>query len=1222
MRKTTLWSIALAMIFLIITFPFYVADAYAVNSIIDTVRPYGSTNTTGFMRGSDTLSITARALVLGVPEAEVANSLTVDFGTTPESFQNCEALGSDWYRCLYQRELLNMPGGTYTGNVILNAQDCAGACTKPVRISVDRLPPSFSSFTIAPSKTNEDNVTVDYSANDEACLNCQDLCAGIKAVLIYPSNDYSNILKTIEVNQSSNAPSGCADTRTFKMPVGNLPSGNYSICIAGLDNAGNINITPNTCTNLVIAREPPAIETPKIVDESGSLLTFLPGTGINAKVQAQVEVPYADLERAVVDLSGFQLENQTMACGKEEESRKWNCSARFLALLPSESTTQQISIFAYDDAGNEISEQFVFGLQADEQEPELQMLRTNYMFNNTPFLGPENNKIFLDLAETQSGFSKNFTYAENFNEYFDVPASDLYQAGCDKKAGIWTCHWPGIDLKQAAGEEAVLGFQAFDDVSNKATFSKRVAIDTTPPDIAGVEVHTQNTYPAIGAGENIVIRANITEDSAMVNQNGDFNIYLDLSMLEGGEGMRKADSCELINVSYIQGTIYNGSHWKCSWIIRGVRESHYWRPVINASDITGNQKEYYDTPLYIAYPDPNTGEMSYIPKTHIDVLPTEENVSNYWKVEMGTPSPASIDKQILPIVSPFVYVPLEFTSIQGSPELLQVSLEWCENDGTASEISIFPDIPEASNIELRIARGIYKDTDLLRYNCQVGIVSLVGGRITQKEIDNVTVGVGLYNMPLGRFDKNVKDKVDEVYEAVTSDFFKVLDFLKKTLDWINFLCQIYYLIANTLALFHMSELNAHIQTAICEDASLLILAPICTPISEGVRSASDGVSIGVGGIDKFMRPLCEFAYCRLKGWQSKYHEIIETMTPQAAGLFQNLGEGVEVPGGNSGQAEAGGGGGDLQAGGGPTEGETASAATRFITGSTTEDGGGGGGMVSLGNLRNTYESVSQEARDTTSNIGSRLSQALESSGENKEGGAMTGNINEIVERLTEKWADLDISPGEASEKTKEAAENAGEELNLGARKALGAMGAILANFVQFWPADMRESLILSTVFLCLPGVVYNIEKYRQIECAYGLCLIQTSALEGPLKACEEMHGLQTCLAVKGEIFNIIPYMATLDNIEAFLKSVFHDPVSFATFFTGTVSCALMGRGKSELNVAAAICKVTNTITNVLNWFTQMMNTWQKVSVLMEEGIDTMYGADMCAAFEEAYEEID
>ncbi len=90
--------------------------------------------------------------------------------------------------------------------------------------------------------------------------------------------------------------------------------------------------------------------------------------------------------------------------------------------------------------------------------------------------------------------------------------------------------------------------------------------------------------------------------------------------------------------------------------------------------------------------------------------------------------------------------------------------------------------------------------------------------------------------------------------------------------------------------------------------------------------------------------------------------------------------------------------------------------------------------------------------------------------------------------------------------------------------------------------NIQDSLVLSTVFVCLPGIVYNLDKYRQIKCLYADCLENGVGNDGlPLTACEDQKAYATCKYVTGEIFAVIPYTALADHFISIVKNIFSNP---------------------------------------------------------------------------------
>lgn len=69
-------------------------------------------------------------------------------------------------------------------------------------------------------------------------------------------------------------------------------------------------------------------------------------------------------------------------------------------------------------------------------------------------------------------------------------------------------------------------------------------------------------------------------------------------------------------------------------------------------------------------------------------------------------------------------------------------------------------------------------------------------------------------------------------------------------------------------------------------------------------------------------------------------------------------------------------------------------------------------------------------------------------------------------------------------------------------------------------SDLKNSIVMSTIKLCGPGVVYNLNKYRQINCEYLQCLKVYSAVGLDVANCEAMKSSKVCSIVVGETFEL------------------------------------------------------------------------------------------------------
>ncbi|MBS3113691.1 hypothetical protein J4448_01195 [Candidatus Woesearchaeota archaeon] len=93
-------------------------------------------------------------------------------------------------------------------------------------------------------------------------------------------------------------------------------------------------------------------------------------------------------------------------------------------------------------------------------------------------------------------------------------------------------------------------------------------------------------------------------------------------------------------------------------------------------------------------------------------------------------------------------------------------------------------------------------------------------------------------------------------------------------------------------------------------------------------------------------------------------------------------------------------------------------------------------------------------------------------------------------------------------------------------------------------SNPQTNLITATLFACLPGIIYSLDKYRQIKCLYADCLQNAVGKEGlPVTACEDQKSYATCKYVTGEIFAFLPWTAVFDHFIGLIKNAMSNPFS-------------------------------------------------------------------------------
>jgi len=111
------------------------------------------------------------------------------------------------------------------------------------------------------------------------------------------------------------------------------------------------------------------------------------------------------------------------------------------------------------------------------------------------------------------------------------------------------------------------------------------------------------------------------------------------------------------------------------------------------------------------------------------------------------------------------------------------------------------------------------------------------------------------------------------------------------------------------------------------------------------------------------------------------------------------------------------------------------------------------------------------------------------------------------------------------------------------------------------PVDVKESIVGSVACMCLPGITYNLEKIRQINCGYAYCLGKRVLEEGiPRSHCSNEKAFLTCNYVVGQIFEIVPFASLVDKYAGIIQEVYANPISSVTILSALICGGNDGKG--------------------------------------------------------------
>ncbi len=156
---------------------------------------------------------------------------------------------------------------------------------------------------------------------------------------------------------------------------------------------------------------------------------------------------------------------------------------------------------------------------------------------------------------------------------------------------------------------------------------------------------------------------------------------------------------------------------------------------------------------------------------------------------------------------------------------------------------------------------------------------------------------------------------------------------------------------------------------------------------------------------------------------------------------------------------------------------------------------------------------------------------------------------------------------------------------------------VLSKSSLFQPAGgIQDNLFLSFAGLCIPGIIKNLNQFREIKCRYVVCL-ENDVKQGlaTVDMCEDLKDILTCKYVFGEIWDIVPFISFYDKIIQKLWELLGDPITFirsAIVITCTLTCPTSGTASGFCSVSSYIIKVTDILSNTIMLGYQLYQEFQ------------------------------
>lgn len=161
--------------------------------------------------------------------------------------------------------------------------------------------------------------------------------------------------------------------------------------------------------------------------------------------------------------------------------------------------------------------------------------------------------------------------------------------------------------------------------------------------------------------------------------------------------------------------------------------------------------------------------------------------------------------------------------------------------------------------------------------------------------------------------------------------------------------------------------------------------------------------------------------------------------------------------------------------------------------------------------------------------------------------------------------------------------------------------------------DVKESIIWSLATVCVPGILYNIRKWQEIECDYGYCLLTYIPAGYPMYVCTENYGYRMCQLVWGQIFNAVPWMQIWQNIMGKIQQNFADPISLIFWIVSMVTGCNVACKPGSPAPPRASCAIMGTLSMI-------GKAVEDVNQIKEQGFFDSVGNGSCARYSEAMDD--
>ncbi len=1098
---------AILMILLILSLPPLFAQSISVTSAS------GSAHIPNFARRGDTLEIVVIADIPGSTSATTAASRVRLYTREGQwvSFDSCTPQSGGFYSCkLRNTEVLR--------NVLRAApfevriMDVSGTNTlvrEPVAITIDSQPPVLLHYNITPSASRSGQTAFSYKAEDYSFeAGDSSACSGILEIRF--------IVDGRVIAREPGQSGACSLSRDI--PHTFSQEGVYRVCAQAVD---FFNQTSSIhCQTYTYDNQPPAITELLIKSLQGFTFTHIPsGTSTQANIAVRI--------RGDVDISTVQADLSALnpALGTRTPTRKSQDLYIFENVEITNPQECRVSVQATDTLGNHAEQVLTCTLPTDARGPQVSEIYTGYGTNGSILLS-EYGSIFVDLEDLDDTGSSGIGF-QQANVFINAGslglASSVKAQNCTSFGNVWTCEFP-VAPKVASGTYTIrVDSATADDLGNKITTPQEatITIDKDGPHIKGMESVTVRhngvtTQDVAVQGDSVTFVVRVKDystASADFSALGGATVFPDCTQTSSGDQL-----CSFSDQVTVTGPTLATT-------------------VFSFKDDAGNEEVL----------------------THqVRVLGLAGSTTpNFWKVREVTCSPSVIDRQVTTLRKMPVYcqAPLELIGSLGTNELPGVIIKQISRGSRAEQAGLqVGDVMMRYNSKSLTTVGEFLQEVVKTNPSQtIAITYERNGTSTQATVVGGNIGINVReNLAVSSTPQIVGADLNGAFKtACTGDLEGYVSDVKVINNGLGTTAPILAITLSTNS-FNTQNITFTCNLQLFTEAGGRFtqspeIEPVTAtigfynnPLGELAKVKQERINSAVREADNFLSwmdnlaKIMEYAEVFCNVWNALVNTVVALTTVLAAldvldnALSWNPALAAGVDGTESvvclsseklRQAVTG----------SPFSKQFAEMANRFCGWMSCQTGlldvfDEGGSKVSADDLA---KQKSTKARAWTSEtIGDWLTLNL---GESRPLGGFSQALSNRIQSGINSGSVANPNP-----------------------QSGGEQSIPLQNPAIY--LNVKDNLIYSTVVppLCLPGIVHNLNKLRQIECRYALCMSKDVRNGLPESICSDTKHYQTCRFVTGEIFALVPFAPIVNYYLSLLQRLLSDPLVLAGVLAGAL----------------------------------------------------------------------